>query len=91
MELLPFTVSSIEYSKEATKDRPITWVPKARWVANDDKKIWTSSGVTAGLDMAKAFLAHLTTEDYANEMANIIELRPCEEGDDEFAAVYGLV
>jgi len=76
---------------EATKDRPITWVPKARWVANDDKKIWTSSGVTAGLDMAKAFIAYLTTEDYANEMASIIELRTCEEGDDPFAAVYGLV
>lgn len=34
--------------QEATKDMGITWVPKARWVVNDDNKIWTSSGVTAG-------------------------------------------
>lgn len=37
---------------EATKKHNITWVPKARWVVDDDKpgdrKYWTSSGVTAG-------------------------------------------
>ena len=77
--------------KEATKNRPITWVPKARWVVNDDRKIWTSSGITAGIDMAKAFLAYLTIEEYANEMAKNLEWTACEEGDDEFAAVHGLV
>ncbi|THU76292.1 class I glutamine amidotransferase-like protein, partial [Dendrothele bispora CBS 962.96] len=34
--------------QEYTKDLNITWVPKARWVVTDDKKIWMSSGITAG-------------------------------------------
>lgn len=32
---------------EDTKDRNITWIPKARYVV--DGKYWTSSGVTAGV------------------------------------------
>ncbi|KAK3322897.1 class I glutamine amidotransferase-like protein [Apodospora peruviana] len=35
----------------------VTWVPTARWVV--DGNIWTSSGVSAGMDMAYAFLSHL--------------------------------
>ncbi|KAK1234152.1 hypothetical protein PQX77_002649 [Marasmius sp. AFHP31] len=33
---------------EDTKEFNVEWVPKARWVVNDDMHIWTSSGVTAG-------------------------------------------
>jgi putative intracellular protease/amidase len=44
-----FSVSTLKSSmswQESTRDLPITWVPKARWVV--DGNIWTSSGVTAG-------------------------------------------
>ncbi|KAK3365120.1 class I glutamine amidotransferase-like protein [Lasiosphaeria ovina] len=35
----------------------VTWVPSARWVV--DGNIWTSSGVSAGIDMAYAFMSHV--------------------------------
>ncbi|KAJ7593981.1 class I glutamine amidotransferase-like protein [Mycena floridula] len=76
---------------EDMKDRPITWVPKARWVVNDDKKIWTSSGVTAGMDQANAFLEYFTSKEWAQVIRNMVELGIKDEDDDEFAAVHGLV
>ncbi|KAF7966816.1 hypothetical protein HWV62_36947 [Athelia sp. TMB] len=77
--------------QEATKDLPITWVPKARWVVDDDARLWTSSGVTAGQDMASAFLEHLIGKEDAEVIRNIVELSVKEAGDDEFAEHYGLV
>ncbi|KAG9122520.1 hypothetical protein FRC07_001061 [Ceratobasidium sp. 392] len=67
----------------------IDWVPKARWVV--DGNIWTSSGVTAGQDMALEFLKLIAGEEFATIAKNIIELRATNADDDEFAGVYGLV
>ncbi|KAJ3761714.1 class I glutamine amidotransferase-like protein [Lentinula raphanica] len=77
--------------KESTKDRPITWIPKARFVVNDDKKIWTSSGVTAGMDMAYAFMEYLAGPDIARKLSIMMEVSPKKEDEDEFAEVNGLV
>ncbi|TDL26224.1 class I glutamine amidotransferase-like protein [Rickenella mellea] len=74
--------------KESTSNK-ITWVPKARWVA--DGNIWTSSGVVAGLDMANAFLIHLVGEDMARIVRERVELRASSQDDDEFAEVHGLI
>ncbi|KAK4215805.1 dj-1 family protein [Rhypophila decipiens] len=41
-------------------EEKVKWVPTARWVV--DGKIWTSSGVAAGMDMVYAFLSHLYGE-----------------------------
>ncbi|KAL0581127.1 hypothetical protein V5O48_000916 [Marasmius crinis-equi] len=76
---------------EDTKDLNITWVPKARWVVNDDKHIWTSSGVTAGIDLAYAFLIHLFGEPFADEVKGLVEFSTSKDSeDDEFAVYYGL-
>ncbi|KAK0438499.1 class I glutamine amidotransferase-like protein [Desarmillaria tabescens] len=77
--------------KEDTKDLPITWIPKARWVATEDKKIWSSSGITAGMDLAYAFLEYLTGKGPADAAAGFLEMMVNGEGDDPFAAKYGLV
>ncbi|KAM5354638.1 hypothetical protein ACJ41O_001285 [Fusarium nematophilum] len=42
----------------------VKWVKEARWVV--DGNIWTSSGITAGIDMTYAFIA----EQYGQEMAD---------------------
>ncbi|KAL0567958.1 hypothetical protein V5O48_014038 [Marasmius crinis-equi] len=77
---------------EDTKDLNITWVPKARWVVNDDKHIWTASGVTAGMDLAHAFLTHLFDKSFADEVKAIVEFRTTDDAEeDEFATYYGLV
>jgi putative intracellular protease/amidase len=74
-----------------TEDLPITWVKKARWVVDDDNKLWTSSGVTAGQDMANAFLDYLIGKPNAEVIRNTVELSVKSQGDDEFAEYYGLV
>ncbi|THV00220.1 class I glutamine amidotransferase-like protein [Dendrothele bispora CBS 962.96] len=77
--------------QESTKDLNITWVPKARWVVTDDKKIWMSSGITAGMDLANAFMEYFVGKKFAYEACKGLELTPREQGDDEWAAVNGLV
>ncbi|KAK7458166.1 hypothetical protein VKT23_010074 [Stygiomarasmius scandens] len=77
--------------EENTKDLNITWVPKARWVITDDKKIWTSSGVTAGMDLANAFMEYFVGKEFAYEACKLSEYTPRGEDEDEWAAVHGLV
>ncbi|KAF8598674.1 class I glutamine amidotransferase-like protein [Ceratobasidium sp. AG-I] len=67
----------------------INWIAKARWVV--DGTTWTSSGVTAGMDMAYAFMTHLVGADFAIKARNTIELRAADQGDDPFAEIYGLL
>ncbi len=47
------------------------WITKARWVK--DGNIYTSSGVSAGTDMALAFIADIWGESKAREIANLAE------------------
>ncbi|KAL1747632.1 class I glutamine amidotransferase-like protein [Schizophyllum fasciatum] len=67
----------------------VEWVPRARWVV--DGKFWTSSGVTAGMDMANAFVKEIAGDVTAQLIQAMLEMRAKEQGDDEFAAVHGLV
>ncbi|KII87073.1 hypothetical protein PLICRDRAFT_176870 [Plicaturopsis crispa FD-325 SS-3] len=78
---------------EATKDVPVEWVAKARWVVDehDDQKIWTSSGITAGMDLASAFAEYLVGKEHAVALSNGIEMDARAQDDDPFAVVHGLV
>ncbi|KAI6083763.1 class I glutamine amidotransferase-like protein [Hypoxylon rubiginosum] len=70
----------------ATAQGPkVQWVPHARWVT--DGNIWTSSGITAGIDMMYAFVADQFGEDVAQELADAAEyVRNTDPGVDPFAA-----
>ncbi|EBQ6150921.1 DJ-1/PfpI family protein [Salmonella enterica subsp. enterica serovar Enteritidis] len=62
----------------------VNWVKKARWCA--DGRFYTSSGVSAGTDMALAFIADRHGEATAEEIAQHIEYRwHNDAGDDPFA------
>lgn len=68
----------------------VSWRPEARWV--HDRNRWTSSGVAAGMDMAVALIAHLTSEVVAIDAANFVEYEPHRDsGWDPFARINGLV
>ncbi len=54
-----------------TVDADVAWVKKARWVA--DGKFYSSSGVSAGIDMALGFVADRFGEEKAMDIANAIE------------------
>ena len=49
----------------------VNWIQQARWVV--DGKYYTSSGVSAGIDMALGFIADLLGENAAEEIAYRIE------------------
>lgn len=62
----------------------VDWQPKARWV--EDGKFITSSGVSAGTDMALAVIAKLYGEDTANGIAKGTEyVRDADPSNDPFA------
>lgn len=73
--------------QEACPD--VNWVPKARWVV--DGNIYTSSGVTAGIDMTLAFIQDVYGKEHADEIADRLEYeRALNSEDDPFAQKYGL-
>jgi transcriptional regulator GlxA family with amidase domain len=68
----------------------VDWVAEARWVADGDR--WTSSGVSAGIDMSLALVGHLHGEATADEVADRMEYeRHRDASCDPFAAKNGLV
>ncbi|PHH93367.1 hypothetical protein CDD83_5921 [Cordyceps sp. RAO-2017] len=67
----------------------VTWVPTARWV--EDGNIWTSSGVSAGIDMTYAFLRRLygDGDEILKSVMNEIEYAPHTKADwDPFSVVH---
>jgi len=75
----------------AATPNDIEWVPEARWIVNEDRKVWTSSGVAAGSDMALAFIEHLTNAKIARYIRGLFEIPEVTERDDPFAKFHGLV
>jgi transcriptional regulator GlxA family with amidase domain len=60
------------YFKMATQQSDqVQWVSEARWV--EDGSVFTSSGVSAGIDMSLAVIAALYGEEKAMEIANYAE------------------
>ena len=65
----------------------VEWVPKARWVV--DGNIWTSSGITAGMDLIYAFVEHVYGGKVAGDIANASECeRRVDPNDDLFADIW---
>jgi transcriptional regulator GlxA family with amidase domain len=68
----------------------VEWVKEARWV--EDGKFYTSSGVSAGIDMALAAIAKLTSRELAEQIAVLMEYDWHRDATwDPFAKVHGLV
>jgi transcriptional regulator GlxA family with amidase domain len=68
----------------------VTWVKQARWVK--DGKFYTSSGVSAGMDMALAVMADLFGMEMAERLALGSEYEWHKDADrDPFAKLAGLV
>jgi transcriptional regulator GlxA family with amidase domain len=67
----------------------VTWVAQARWV--EDGNIFTSSGVSAGIDMSLALIERLFDRDTSVAAANDAEYEWHEDkGWDPFARLNGL-
>jgi transcriptional regulator GlxA family with amidase domain len=68
----------------------VTWVRAARWV--EDGKFATSSGVSAGIDMALAVIARLVGREVSENVARAMEYEWHTDATwDPFAKAWGLV
>jgi len=67
----------------------IQWIPTARWT--EDGNVWTSSGVSAGMDMAYEFVKVLLGQDIAASIINGMEYTPHTEKEwDPYSVVFSV-
>lgn len=64
-----------------TQGQNVIWVRKARWVV--DGKYYSSSGVSAGMDMTLGYLKDMHGVDFARDMAHTIEYTWQEDKDED--------
>ena len=84
------TTNKQDFTKTVPLGPNVEWVRQARWV--EDGKFFTSSGVSAGMDMTLAAIAHLFDTDTAKEIAEGTEYEWHDDaGWDPFAKLSGLV
>ncbi|KAF4610314.1 hypothetical protein D9613_010619 [Agrocybe pediades] len=87
-------------ARELVRTR-VEWVKKARWVVDDRAAgagaeqslapVWSASGVSAGIDMVFAFMAHVYGEETSKKVADYIEYeRHTDPSWDPYADIYGL-
>jgi transcriptional regulator GlxA family with amidase domain len=71
----------------ASQGPKVEWVKKARWI--EDGRFWTSSGVSAGIDMALSLIDRLHGSELAETLAIGTEYdRHVDPGWDPFAELY---
>jgi transcriptional regulator GlxA family with amidase domain len=84
------TTNKLDFTATVPLAPNVTWVKQARWV--EDGKFFTSSGVSAGMDMALAAAASLFGLAKAEEMAEECEYTWHKDPNiDPFAHSSGLV
>lgn len=84
------TTNKLDFEQTVPLAPGVDWVRQARWV--EDGKFFTSSGVSAGIDMALAAIAHLFGNEIAEDLAEGSEYEWHKDaGWDPFAKRAGLV
>jgi len=84
------TTNKVAFQWVVEQGPRVEWVKQARWV--EDGKFCTSSGVSAGIDMALAVIGELTRTELAEQIATFMEYDWHRDSAwDPFAAIHGLV
>lgn len=84
------TTNKMDFTATVPLAPNVDWVKEARWV--EDGKFFTSSGVSAGMDMALAVMADLFGMEMADRIARGTEYEWHKDaGRDPFAKLAGLV
>jgi putative intracellular protease/amidase len=71
------TTNKAFFSLSVDQDSTVAWKKSARWV--EDGKLFTSSGVSAGTDMALALVARIYGKDHARALARSLEYQWSED------------
>lgn len=78
------TSNKMFFSMATSQDSSVNWIKRARWV--EDGKYVTSSGVSAGTDMALGLVAKIYGKDRASALARSLEYQWSDNADhDPFA------
>jgi transcriptional regulator GlxA family with amidase domain len=84
------TTNKRAFAWVASQGPAVNWIKQARWV--EDGKFATSSGVSAGIDMALALIARLVGAEAAETVATTMEYEwHRDPAWDPFAKIHGLV
>lgn len=75
------TTNKIAFDWVITNGQNVNWIRKARWVV--DEKFYTSSGVSAGMDMTLAFLKDRHGINKARQVAEEIEYVWTEDSEND--------
>ena len=83
------TSNKLAFAWARSQSEKVQWQQQARWV--EDGKVFSSSGVSAGIDMALAVIAKLVSQQAAEDAANFAEYTWQRDADcDPFASVAGV-
>jgi transcriptional regulator GlxA family with amidase domain len=83
------TSNKMSFHWVAAQGPKVAWVPQARWV--EDGRFFTSSGVSAGIDMTLAVIAKLAGQEAAEQIAVRMEYEwHRDPAWDPFAKIHGL-
>ena len=80
------TSNKMFFNLATSQSDAVQWVESARWVA--DGKMVTSSGVSAGIDMALAVIADLFGTERAEELATLTEYQWHRDADSDPFVAY---
>lgn len=84
------TTNKAAWAWATSQGEHVNWIPQARWV--EDGKYFTSSGVSAGMDMALGLIKEIYDEEQSLEIAKYAEYEWHRDRDvDPFAKVHGLI
>ena len=84
------TTNKLSFQWVASQSAKVIWQKQARWV--EDGKFFTSSGVSAGIDMALAVIAKLVGQGIAEQAATWAEYDWHRDASwDPFAQLHGLI
>jgi transcriptional regulator GlxA family with amidase domain len=75
------TTNKLAFDWVTSQGPHVEWIRKARWV--EDGKFFTSSGVSAGIDMALRLVEHLLDAATADAVAKVMEYRRHADADDD--------
>ncbi|KAF7557691.1 hypothetical protein G7Z17_g450 [Cylindrodendrum hubeiense] len=83
------TTNKASWSSTIANGPNVDWVPHARWVV--DGNIWTSSGISAGIDVTLAFIEEVYGSDNATYISNMMEYeRHTDPSWDPFSEKFGV-
>ena len=83
------TSNKLAFAWASSQSEKVQWQKQARWV--EDGKVFSSSGVSAGIDMALAVIAKLVSQQAAEDAATFAEYTWQRDANcDPFASVVGV-